>query len=77
MHDGSSAFLPERSIFLYFGAFKTETLQIYSLIGQTLKQLSLQCRCLVKNIHLATLRLGRIYSTIHLTSGNNKLLNFH
>ena len=39
MHDGSSAFLPERSIFLYFGAFKTETLQIYSLIGQTLKQL--------------------------------------
>ena len=40
MRDGLHAFFQIRTIFHYFVAFKTEILQIHSLIQQTLKQLS-------------------------------------
>ena len=39
MRDGALAFFQIRGIFHYFRAFKTEILNIYSLIGQILKQL--------------------------------------
>ena len=42
MRDGTHAFFQIRGIFHYFRAFKTEILQIHSLIGQILKQLALE-----------------------------------
>ena len=39
MRDGAPAFFQTWGTFHYFGAFKTENLHIYSLIGQILKQL--------------------------------------
>ena len=40
MRDDARAFSHIKGIFHYFRAFKTEILDIYSLIGQILKQLS-------------------------------------
>ena len=44
MRDGTRAFFQIRDIFHYFRAFKTEILQIHSLTGQILKQLSMGSR---------------------------------
>ena len=41
MRDDTHTFLQVRGLFHNFRAFKTEILQIHSLIGQILKQLSL------------------------------------
>ena len=39
MRDGTRFLFQIQGIFLYFRAFKTEIIHIYSLIGQILKQL--------------------------------------
>ena len=71
MRDGTRAFLQIQGIFHYFRAFKTEILQIYSLTGQILKQLSPQCRWPALDIYLVAPRLGKYPPLVTSTSGDN------
>ena len=78
MRDGTRAFsqIQLQGIFHYFGAFKTEILLIYSLIGQILKQYYYppQCRWPAVDIYRAALRLGKYPPLVTDTEGDNCIL---